>query len=271
MRILALCVILLSIGYLYLGDLKNSLFADRQFRMSELEVAPRVGRLTETNRDDLFVAYNGNPEYSVPESIVSAATAHQTGTRRWHSYRPEVKHGSYPVIMLFHGAGRSGLSMVDMWRDTADRHGLFLIALDGEGQNWSTQNISPSILHNILSEANEVAPINLDQVYLFGHSRGAQYVQTLLNQAEGPWRAAAVHGGFSDPAAAIIPVNAKPIRFYLGTRDHIFHSDSARSVAQALTAKGHDVDLHFIPNHTHWFYEVGPVIAADAWHWFAQQ
>lgn len=271
MRNLLLCLILLGVGYLYFGGLRTSDLPDDRFRMSELETPRHVGRLAETNRYDLFVPYSGNPEYSVPENTVRAATAHRIGARRWHSYRPDANHGSYPVIMLFHGARRSGLSMVDMWRDTADRQGLFLIALDGKGQNWSTENVSPSILHNILSEAEVVAPIDLERVYLFGHSNGARYVQTLLNQAEGPWRAAAVHGGFSDAATAIIPINPKPIRFYLGTRDHIFPSDSARSVAHALAAKGHPVDLQFIPNHTHWFYDVGPMIAADAWDWFARQ
>lgn len=271
MRNVLFCFILLGIGYFYLEKSRDPVSEDDQLRMSALEAPEHVGDLIEERRDDLFVPHRGKFEYSVPEYTAREATTHWIGERRWYSYHPEAKYGPYPVIMLFHGAGRSGLSMIDMWRHTADQQGLFLIALDGKDQNWSTEEITPSILHDILSEAEEASTIDREHIYLFGHSNGARYVQTLLNRVDGPWRAAAVHAGFADADSVIVPENPKPFRLYLGTRDHIFHTDSARSVAHALAANGHPVDLQLIPNHTHWFYDAGPKIAADAWTWFARQ
>ena len=97
------------------------------------------------------------------------------------------------------------------------------------------------------------------------------YVQNLINQTAGPWRAAAIHASYSDPAFAVIPADPKPIRYYFGTRDHIANSDTGRYVAHELAELGHDVDIQLIPNHTHWFYNVGPMIAEDAWEWLSRQ
>jgi poly(3-hydroxybutyrate) depolymerase len=271
MRNVLFCFVLLGIGYLYFEKSGVSVSEDDQFRMPALEAPEHVGRLIEVRRGDLFVPHSGKFEYSVPEHTAREATIHWIGERRWYSYHPDAKHGPSPVIMLLHGAGRNGLSMIDMWRETADQHGLFLIALDGKDQNWPTEAIFPTILHDILSQAGEVSPIDQEHIFLFGHSNGARYVQNLLNRANGPWRAAAVHAGIGGAGSAIVPEHPKPLRLYLGTRDHIFHTDPARSVAHALAANGHPVELHLIPNHTHWFYDAGPKIAEDAWTWFARQ
>ena len=270
MRIFLFGLIILGGGYLYFEEPNAPPPIDAEFRMEEREAPERTGPLTEKNRDDLLVPYSGSGEYSVPQDTVAAATTHQLNGRQWHSYRPRNRLGMLPVVILFHGAGRDGLSMIDMWRDTADKNGLLLVALDGRQQNWPAENVAPTILHDILSEAADLARIDEDRIYLFGHSNGARYVQSLINLTKGPWRAAAVHAGYGDPATAIVPADPKPIRFYLGTRDHIFDTETARIVARALSDKGHPTDLHLIPNHTHWFYEAGPLIAADAWAWFAR-
>ncbi len=128
MRNVLFCFILLGIGYLYFEKSGVSVSQDDQFRMPALEAPTHVGTLIEERRDDLFVPHSGKFEYSVPEHTAREATIHWIGERRWYSYHPDTKHGPSPVIMLFHGAGRNGLSMIDMWRDTADQHGLFLIA-----------------------------------------------------------------------------------------------------------------------------------------------
>lgn len=271
MRLLLLSLIVACAGYVLFDQWNKRPQSDEGFRMPALEAPVRVGRLIEEDRSDLFIPYSGNPEYSVPEDVMNAATVHELDGRRWFSYQPDVRDQAYPVVFLFHGAGRDGLSMIDMWRDVADRKRLFLIALDGWQQNWPSDSVHPTILHDILTDAEQIARLDLNSVYLFGHSNGAKYVQTLINQTEGPWRAAAVHGGFDDPARAIVPRDPKPIRFYLGSRDHIFKPDVARYVALALTDRGHPVDLQIIPNHTHWLYDAGPLIAADAWAWFADQ
>ncbi len=271
MRRLVLCIALVCLGYLGLTWWSDLARPDTGFRMAALEVPKRAGQFAETDRADLFVPYIGNPTYSVPADTIDTAIPHDLGRYRWHSYQPETGAGPFPVVLLFHGAGRDGLSMIDMWRDVADRKGVMLIALDGRDQNWPPDRVEPTVLHDIIAQEDVAAHIDPSRVYLFGHSNGAAYVQALINQTEGPWRAAAMHAGFADPASAIIPETPKPIRYYLGSRDHIFQTDAARYVANDLATKGHDVDLHIIPDHTHWFYDAGPAIAADAWTWLESQ
>ncbi len=270
-RLLLLIFITVGVGYLYLAETPGAEVVDDAFRMAAHEGPARAGFLDEKERPDLYVPVGGAAEYSVPTAIAEVAQTHETDGRRWYSYASENGLGRYRVVILFHGAGRSGLSMIDMWKDVADRERLFLIALDGVGQNWPADRVAPSILHAILAEVEGQARIDPAKIFLFGHSNGAKYAQLMINLADGPWRAAALHAGFSDPALAITPADAKPIRYYIGSREHIFLPDQAALVARAMTEKGHDVDLHIIPNHTHWFYEAGPVIAADAWAWFRTQ
>ncbi|MEP5761410.1 MAG: dienelactone hydrolase family protein [Litoreibacter sp.] len=241
--------------------------------MPALDAPVRSGRLSETIRDDLFAPMAGRNarEYTVPTEIADVATSHDLHGRRWYSYHTKNTFRTHPVVFLFHGSGRNGLSMIDMWRRVADREGLFLIALDGDQLRWPMQDVAPTILHDILSEAETITRLDLDQVYLFGHSNGARYAQILNNLTEGPWRATAVHAGFNGLAAAIIPENPKPIRFYLGNRDHIFSLDTLRDIANGLAERGHQVDIQIIPDHNHWFYVAGPAIAADAWAWLKRQ
>jgi len=271
MHAFLLSLIAAIVGYVYFDQWRHTQRADNGFRMPTLEAPVHIGHLNETNRPDLFVPPVGNYEYAVPEDVINRAKRHQTDGRRWFSYQPDNNRQAYPVVLLFHGAGRDGLSMIDMWRSVADQEGIFLIALNGIQQNWPSETVHATILHDILAQAGQISQLDMNQVYLFGHSNGAKYVQALINQTEGPWRAAAVHGGFADPIQAIIPADPKPIRFYLGARDHIFQPDVARYVAHALTERGHPADLQIIPNHTHWFYDAGPTITADAWAWLVRQ
>ena len=95
-----------------------------------------------------------------------------------------------------------------------------------------------------------------------------KYAAFLVNRGIGPWRAAALHGGYGPPDQYRPTPEAPPLRLYLGERDHIFSVEGAQAAAAALAAAGHDTELHLIPDHTHWFYEIGPNLAADAWGWF---
>ncbi|MEO9517396.1 MAG: prolyl oligopeptidase family serine peptidase [Paracoccaceae bacterium] len=271
MRLVLRGLIILIVGYLVVDRWDGFAATDTGYRMAALDAPFQAGRFEETDRNDLYVPYKGNPDYIVPDDVANAAISHKSGGRRWYSYHPTTTLQKQAVVFLFHGAGRTGLSMIDMWRDVADQNGIILIALNGRRKNWPSEGVSPTILHEILSELGESARLDMERVYLFGHSNGGAYTQSLINQSAGPWRAAAIHAGYADPATSIIPQVPKPIRFYLGTRDHIFLTKSARYVARALSEKGHAVDLHLIPSHSHWFYDAGPVIATDAWEWFSRQ
>lgn len=174
-----------------------------------------------------------------------------------------------PVVILFHGASRDELSMIDMWDETARAHGLILISLKSNGATWDPGTDDSALLARALATAEADFPIDRAQIFLFGHSAGSIYAQMLANRGDGPWLAVAGHAG-TYPArwTATQPV-AVPVRHYLGSSDALFEAEHARQSVQALAGAGHYAELVLIPGHTHWFYEGGPAIAEDAWGWFA--
>ncbi len=205
--------------------------------------------------------------------VVHGATEHSLRDgfrfRRWHAYVGDGGSGARPTILLFHGAGRTGLSMIDMWQEVADQHGLILIALDGRDSNWDAARPEGHIIHDLLADAAETYPVDEDGIFLFGHSAGAIMAQMLANRVSGPWRGIGVHAGYVHPAWLHPIDNAPPIRAYLGTEDAIFSTENARIAGQMMAQSGHDYQLVLVPGHTHWFYEGGPTFAADAWDWFS--
>lgn len=236
---------------------------------AKLPAAPFV----EGRMNGLQVSRRGDYSYTPSVAIKAAATRHDSGLwpfrRSWYEFAPP---GASPkaVVVLLHGAGRDGLSMLEMWRDTAVRHELLLVAPNGRGGAWPGGDADRAFISGLAREAATARGLPAEGVFLFGHSAGARLAQEILNQAEpGRWRAAAVHGGFADAATVKPAFTASPFRMYLGSEDHIFSLDAARRSGRAMAANGHPVELMVIARHTHWFYEIGPKIAEDAWRWFS--
>ena len=229
-------------------------------------------RFTETRADWFDARTPAVFEFAPSQKTRQLARRHITlngiRPRTWYSYVPKGGAGM-PLVILFHGAGRDGLSMIEMWKDTAQRHGVALIAPNSWGATWSLDDLAPQFMADIVSETASRDQIDGSRVFLFGHSDGAVYAQVLLNRTQGPWRAAATHGGYAPPDDLRPAQTAKPIRMYLGEEDEIFHPDQAREVAGWFARHGSQTDLLVIPGHNHWFYEIGPQIAEDAWGWFS--
>lgn len=224
----------------------------------------------EISRPDLRPAAPADLEYT-PE--VSDVTTYRMidglSLRRASVYDGGQGPEPRPVVILFHGASRDELSMIDMWDETARTHGLILISLKSSGASWDPNTDDTGLIARALEEAEADFPIDRSRMFMFGHSAGAIYAQLLANRANGPWLAVAGHGG-TLPVHWVQPQDAAvPMRHYLGSSDGLFAPFDARQSAEGLAEAGHHAELVLIPGHTHWFYEGGPAIAEDAWHWFA--
>lgn len=223
------------------------------------------GGYARVTRNGLSPALSGWDHYSPSDEVKQLTQTHRIYGQTWHSYTPPGSEAA-PVILLLHGAGRSGLSMIEMWQKTAQEQDLILIAPNALGSHWEVRDLSHTALQNALSSSTLGRPAG--KVFLFGHSNGAVFASQLINRAQGPWKAAAMHGGFA-PAEAFQPAaEAKPVRLYLGDRDHIFTTPEAERTGKSMAKSGHRFTLQLIPGHTHWFYEIGPAIADDSWTWF---
>ena len=227
----------------------------------------RPGTLLERRRGFLTPAIPDKFDYTPSAEIARQSTAYHSDGLSWHALVPPGDAAA-PVVVLLHGANRDGLSMLDMWQRIGRTRSVVLIAPDAPGKTWAAQDITAPRIAAMLDTVAATRAIDRAKVYLFGHSAGASYAALLVNRGIGPWRAAALHGGYGPPDQYLPTPKAPPLRLYVGERDHIFSVQGAQAAAAALVAAGHDTELHLIPDHTHWFYEIGPNLAADVWGWF---
>ena len=192
--------------------------------------------------------------------------------RTYHTYLGKEADASTPhqTVVLLHGSGRTGVSLLDMWKETADLYDLYLIAPDSYNRNgWSAFTSSRNFFTDLIDHAGEEALVNKEEVYLFGHSAGGRLATQLAAKQSLPFRAIATHAGFND-AASLGEVEKNfpkkvPISFYLGDQDHIFKVDAAQATANKFANAGHDVNLYVIPDHTHWYYSIGPDLNKLIW------
>lgn len=216
---------------------------------------------------------SGRESATFTPSVETKALAHKHFTlhgalpRVWCDYIPNTQ-GPMPLVILLHGAGRDGLSQIEMWRETADLHGVALVAPNSFGQSWDLADPEPAFFAQIVETIAGFHNIDRNRIFLFGHSDGAAYAQLLLMVTQGPWRAAALHAGYA-PSVTSMAGLVKPYRLYIGENEQIFSVSQARAIGQKRAAQGQPNDLILIPRHDHWFYSIGSQIAEDVWGWFA--
>ena len=211
------------------------------------------------------------PSYAPSTQIAAAAILRTDGiwplNRTWYELLPPDMPPK-AVVVLLHGGGRDGLSMLEMWHETGRAHGLLLVAPNGGALRH--RSLGRRAVVSSAVAAAKAYGLDAQGMLLFGHSDGAVIAQTLLAETPpGLWRAGAVHAGYALPSAIEAGGSLAPLRMYLGDQDHIFAVGSARQSAESMAAAGHPTTLIVIPGHTHWFYEIGPQIAEDTWSWFA--
>lgn len=210
------------------------------------------------------VSYSAPPFRALRQGIVHADRA-----RTYYLYAPEgIGRAPRPAIVLLHGARRTGRSMIDIWRATADRHGAILVAPDSLGLTWRPSDDDPAFFLSVLQDANAKAPIDGSRVYLFGHSAGAILATLYANRVPMRWRGVATHAGVLDGSSVAAADVAPPMRHYLGTQDHLFPRQAAEETATALAEAGHQVELVLIEGHTHWYYVIGPYLSEEIWRYW---
>src|SRR5437773_2283240 len=58
-----------------------------------------------------------------------------------------------PLLLLLHGSGRNGLSLIDKWKDLAIKEGIVLVGPDAiNSQGWNSPADGPDFLHDVISD-----------------------------------------------------------------------------------------------------------------------
>lgn len=197
---------------------------------------------------------------------------HGFATRTYHSYLGQGADRKNPrqTMVLLHEHGRTGASLIDMWKETADLHGLYLIAPDSiKNDKWSLLANSRDFFHALMDHAENDVAIDRDQLYLFGHGSGGTLATQILAKQTLPFRAIATHDGFE--SATVLGMVEQglpkriPISLYLGDDVPTSKIDIAKATAAEFSKAGHDVKLYVIPDHSGWYYSFGPELNKLIW------
>jgi poly(3-hydroxybutyrate) depolymerase len=172
------------------------------------------------------------------------------------------------LIVLLHGSGRNGLSLVEKWKDLAAREGIILVGPDSQDNSrWSSPVDGPDFLRDVVENIKTKYTIDPRRVYLFGHSAGAVFALYMSLLESQYFAATAIHAGAIRPNDPAIGQSKRktPIAIIVGSKDPFFPLADVRGTADDLNKQGFAVELTVMPGHDHWYYDLAPKINAGAW------
>jgi poly(3-hydroxybutyrate) depolymerase len=200
------------------------------------------------------------------ETIVSEGK-----TRAYYLFLPEKLSAAkpLPLIILLHGSGRNGLSLVEKWKDLAAKEEIILAGPDSsDNRGWSTPEDGPVFLYDLVEALKAKYPVNARRVYLFGHSAGAGHALYMSFFESQYFAASAIHAGALPAESYPYIDRAKrkiPFAIWVGTADPLFPLTIVRATRDAMNTRGFAVQLTEIPNHSHWYYDLAPKINKEVW------
>lgn len=179
---------------------------------------------------------------------------------------------SAPLLVLFHGSGRDGSSLVEPWKKLAEKEGIVLLAPDSKDRaGWDVPVDGPEVVCALIDSVRQSWPvIDGRRIYMFGHSAGAVFVLYMaMLESEyfaagalhaGAWRTPGDFGFLGDQAG-----RKMPLALTVGDRDAFFPLADVKATADALTKAGVPVETKVIPGHDHNYYVMSDKVNEWAW------
>lgn len=174
-----------------------------------------------------------------------------------------------PLLLLLHGSGRNGLSLVEKWKDVAAKEGIILAGPDSkDSRQWDIPEDGPDLLFELVESLKARYPINPQRVYLFGHSAGGSQALRISVLESEYFAAVAIHAGELTNTGKTLLSLAKrkvPIALFVGTVDPLYPLPAVRATRDALVGGGFTVKLVEIAGHDHNYYGRAEEINNFAW------
>jgi len=237
------------------GALISSLFSSACSAQSK-SGAGRDGRL------------GSRPGTGVTTAAVSGVLGLSTGRDATLQLPSNPPSGPMPLLLLLHGAGQSGATMLRRMGAAADEAGVAVLAPDSRGATWDAirgefgEDVTfiDRALHHVFARVT----VDAARVIVGGFSDGASYALS-LGLANGDLfpRVAAFSPGFVISAA----VHGRP-RFFVshGTADPILPIDQcSRVIVPRLRSMGYEVTFREFDGR----HEVPPDVAREGMRWMA--
>ena len=188
--------------------------------------------------------------------------------RTFYTFMPEGSEPA-PLIVLLHGSGRDGTTLIEPWQSLAKKEGIALVAPDAfVRQGWMVARDGPAFVHELVETIRAGGRIDGRRMYLFGHSSGGHHAIDLGLLESEYFAAVAVHAGALTHDHDMMTAQADrkiPIAMWNGTDDRIVPVQVVRQVRDLLKGKGFDVTLTEMPRHTHDYYGRASDINKAAW------
>ena len=101
-----------------------------------------------------------------------------------------------PLIIMLHGSNRTGVTLVEKWKDYAKKEGFIIAGPDATDlRGWGSPQDGPDYLHDLVEELKSKYPVNPRRVYLFGHTAGATFALEMSLMESQYIAATAIHDG----------------------------------------------------------------------------
>jgi poly(3-hydroxybutyrate) depolymerase len=198
-------------------------------------------------------------------------------TRTYYLFVPDkAAGGSAPLLLLLHGSGRNGKTLIDPWLPLAKSEGIVLLAPDASNpQAWRIPQEGPDFFHDLVELVrltHEV--VDERRMYVFGHSAGAQH-GLIMGLLESEYFAAVgVHAGLVPQEMISIVDRAPrkiPMAIWTGTDDALIPLGMVRQTRDVLNAQGFNLKLTEIIGHTHDYYSSSGGINKQVWAFLKDQ
>ena len=175
-----------------------------------------------------------------------------------------------PLVILLHGSGRDGASLVEKWKKLAEKEGFIVAGPDAsDSAFWKAPQDGPAMLRDLVDHLRTRFPVDPRRVYLFGHSAGACFALQMGLFESRYFAAVAIHAGaLRNGEEKWLPAMAtRKIPFYIavGDQDAYFPLDLVHATRDALREQGFPIELVEMPHHDHWYYDLAPKINQAAW------
>ena len=216
----------------------------------------------------LFLLISSSSAFAKDDIIKELITS-SGKTRAYYLYVPSTVKASAPLIVMLHGSNRTGVTLVEKWKDYAKKEGIIIAGPDASNlRGWASPQDGPDFLRDLVEEIKSKYPINPRRVYLFGHSAGASFALMMALMESQYFAATAIHAGaLTDEGMDLIPLAKRkiPISIQVGDSDEFFPLKTVRSTRDALKNAAIPVDLIEIKGHDHWYYDQAPKFNQTAW------
>ncbi len=229
--------------------------------------------MNKKNLARLFLAFLLLSTYAQASDKISKETIASQGRKRtYYLYVPSSVESktNVPLVVLLHGSGRVGLSLVEKWRDLAAEEGFIVVGPDAsDSAGWRVPEDGPDFIRDLIEQLRAKYPINAHRIYLFGHSAGAVFAINLSMMESEYFAAAAIHAGSlreREEFAVLDSAKRKlPLAIFVGDRDQYFSLASVKATEAALKVKEFPVEVTVMKGHDHWYYDLAPQINRNAW------